>query len=469
MAITPLSFADIASSSNQESIATNSTLSATDDETTFFLTQSPESETPVQNTNDGSNTPASVPLAVPENENCSDSSVGTPALTQTESDDPQQYMQLMTSQQPTPLQALFDMTSPESLYAVAAEPDANTVVPSEPMQPETSDEEIPVQLSSGSELTADLSESTAITTTAAPVSLPPQEPGLNPLQTRKSETEKSDTDQSAETKTDTTAQTTASNVITNSNTTVLPFADTLSYINFTPVNNTQQNNSASLLLQTENNVTSSPNNYLQSGITVSSEVTKPELGSVQHNLLSSNEVFDNKTAISDLTLQLLNSVTPSAPFSATSDAVNFSQSSGNDSAITIGSEMLETLKNQVSVQLTQKSQEATIRLDPPNLGQLEIAVSLKDNKLSVQINADHAGIREALQNSKEQLRQILIPEHGSQVDVDIGQSSSQQSRQQNYDLWQEPEVMPSSDLTLGNSDSTLATSVVSGDWLNTVV
>ncbi len=141
------------------------------------------------------------------------------------------------------------------------------------------------------------------------------------------------------------------------------------------------------------------------------------------------------------------------------------------SAQQLGEQLLDTLKQQVSLQLTQQSQQATIRLDPPHLGQLEIAIRLDGDKLTVQINAEHAAVRESLQNSREQLRQLLIPSHGSGVDVDISQEqpSTSQQRQQTYALWQEPDILSAATVTTAQAATLSSAPVTTGDWLNTVV
>ena len=174
--------------------------------------------------------------------------------------------------------------------------------------------------------------------------------------------------------------------------------------------------------------------------------------------------------------QLLASVLTSAtsqqqPSTSVANSSNSAAATTSTSAQQLGEQLLDTLKQQVSLQLTQQSQQATIRLDPPHLGQLEIAIRLDGDKLTVQINAEHAAVRESLQNSREQLRQLLIPEHGSSVDVDISQEqpSTPQQRQQTYALWQEPNILSAATVTTDRAAALSSEPVATGDWLNTVV
>lgn len=148
------------------------------------------------------------------------------------------------------------------------------------------------------------------------------------------------------------------------------------------------------------------------------------------------------------------------------------KTSTNSTTQQLGAQLLETLKQQVSTQLSGKTQQTTIRLDPPSLGQLDIAIRIDGDKMTVQINAEHSGVRESLQSSREQLRQLLSTEHSGTVDVDIGQqpSSTPQQRQAAYMQIADTDRIRAAAIT---SDTT-ATSASSepdtaGDWLNTVV
>lgn len=138
-----------------------------------------------------------------------------------------------------------------------------------------------------------------------------------------------------------------------------------------------------------------------------------------------------------------------------------------------GEKMLNLLQQQVSLQLTQQTQQATIRLDPPHLGQLDIVVKTEGDKLTVQINAEHAAVRESLENSREQLRQVLMPDHQGGVDVEIGQgSSSAQQQQQTIELWDDESISTASSMpsTTGDTSDSIPESTTSNsDWLNTVV
>lgn len=99
-----------------------------------------------------------------------------------------------------------------------------------------------------------------------------------------------------------------------------------------------------------------------------------------------------------------------------------------------GEQMLHALRETVQVQVQQRFQQATIRLDPPELGSLEIFISHEQGRLSVQISAAQGDVARLLQHTSERLRQELVEQNTLQVSVQIssdaqGHSGREQSRQ----------------------------------------
>ncbi|MEC7940396.1 MAG: flagellar hook-length control protein FliK [Pseudomonadota bacterium] len=85
-----------------------------------------------------------------------------------------------------------------------------------------------------------------------------------------------------------------------------------------------------------------------------------------------------------------------------------------------GEQMLQVLQDRVTVQAQQNLQEAKIRLDPPELGKLDLLVRVEGDRLSVQINATNAVTREALIQVSERLRAELQEQNFVHVDVNVG-------------------------------------------------
>lgn len=93
-----------------------------------------------------------------------------------------------------------------------------------------------------------------------------------------------------------------------------------------------------------------------------------------------------------------------------------------------GEQMVVALRDNVELQLNQRVQNATIRLDPPELGAMEILVRHEAGQLNVQISASSADVVRLLQNTSDRLRQELVGQNFLQVNVQV--SSDSQSGQQ---------------------------------------
>lgn len=99
----------------------------------------------------------------------------------------------------------------------------------------------------------------------------------------------------------------------------------------------------------------------------------------------------------------------------------------------LGEKLTALLKDRIQFQLGQQQQISTIRLDPPSLGKLEIAVQLDAGKLMVHIGANQSDVCRSLQQFSENLRQHLTAQNFMEVNVQVsseGQSQQQQHQQQ---------------------------------------
>ncbi|STK08205.1 lateral flagellar hook length control protein (FliK-like) [Escherichia coli] len=82
-----------------------------------------------------------------------------------------------------------------------------------------------------------------------------------------------------------------------------------------------------------------------------------------------------------------------------------------------GRKLTTLLKDQIHFQLNKQQQISTIRLDPPSLGKLEIAVQLDNGKLMVHIGANQSEVCRALQQFSDDLRQHLTAQNFMEVNV----------------------------------------------------
>ncbi len=84
-----------------------------------------------------------------------------------------------------------------------------------------------------------------------------------------------------------------------------------------------------------------------------------------------------------------------------------------------GEQMLQVLQDRVTLQAQQNLQEAKIRLDPPELGKLDLMVRVEGDRLSVQIHSNTAVTREALMQISDRLRSELQNQNFMHVDVNV--------------------------------------------------
>ena len=101
---------------------------------------------------------------------------------------------------------------------------------------------------------------------------------------------------------------------------------------------------------------------------------------------------------------------------------------------TLGMQLVQALKEKVELQLNQEVQQARIKLDPPEMGRLELSIRLEGDKLHIHINASNGAVRDALNAQADRLRNDLLAQHTGGVEVSVGQEGqSQQSSSPQFD------------------------------------
>ena len=106
----------------------------------------------------------------------------------------------------------------------------------------------------------------------------------------------------------------------------------------------------------------------------------------------------------------------------------------------LGEKLTALLKDRIQFQLGQQQQVSTIRLDPPSLGKLEIAVQLDAGKLMVHIGANQSDVCRSLQQFSENLRQHLTAQNFMEVNVQVSSEGQSQQQQQQQSGYQQDEV-----------------------------
>jgi flagellar hook-length control protein FliK len=89
----------------------------------------------------------------------------------------------------------------------------------------------------------------------------------------------------------------------------------------------------------------------------------------------------------------------------------------------------EALGQRVHWLIGQQSQHAQLQLNPPQLGPMEVRISVNQDQASVMFASHHAMVRDALDAAIPRLREYLAEQGLSLVDVDISQHSFAQQDQ----------------------------------------
>jgi len=79
----------------------------------------------------------------------------------------------------------------------------------------------------------------------------------------------------------------------------------------------------------------------------------------------------------------------------------------------------QSFANNVSWMNNEKVQTANIRISPAELGPIEIKMTVKQDQLTLNINAHHALTRETLENAMPRLREVLANNGFNSVNVDV--------------------------------------------------
>ncbi|QPF74163.1 flagellar hook-length control protein FliK [Roseateles sp. DAIF2] len=86
--------------------------------------------------------------------------------------------------------------------------------------------------------------------------------------------------------------------------------------------------------------------------------------------------------------------------------------------------LMQVLGDRLQLQIAARSDQAVIRLDPPMLGQVEIAIRQQAGELQVRIAASHGEVVRQIQQVSEHLRQDLVQRHSGEVSVQVAQAGA---------------------------------------------
>lgn len=158
---------------------------------------------------------------------------------------------------------------------------------------------------------------------------------------------------------------------------------------------------------------------------------------------------------------LMNSVT------ANSDSVSqWKADSLGANPVQWGHKLLNMLTDKVQLQVGQHLQKAQIRLDPPNLGTIDISISVENERTTVNLVASHQQVRDAISQTLDQLRQNLGTKLNTEVTVSSQADTSGQGHSRQSSRFQEN--MIAGQWHDANNESASSTQQNS-EWLNRLV
>lgn len=110
------------------------------------------------------------------------------------------------------------------------------------------------------------------------------------------------------------------------------------------------------------------------------------------------------------------------------------------------------LGERINWMVNQKLNTATIRMDPPMLGRLDVHIQVTDDATNVTINTQHAQTRDMIENASSRLREFLQENGYQNVNVDVShqQEQRQQASEQADDTAAGKESLSEQESTNGN-------------------
>lgn len=96
------------------------------------------------------------------------------------------------------------------------------------------------------------------------------------------------------------------------------------------------------------------------------------------------------------------------------------------------------LGERLQLQMKDQIQHATIRLDPPEMGKIDISMHAENGRLQVTISASQSEVYRALQQTSNDLRQSLTGQNFMQVNVQIAPDAGQRERDEHRPATPQP-------------------------------
>lgn len=200
---------------------------------------------------------------------------------------------------------------------------------------------------------------------------------------------------------------------------------------------------------------------LLNGGSTPNEQTSLELNSslsaAVKSLADSGEGF--KPALSQNTGQSVNS-----PNVNNDTQFNWSPIKLRGSQEQMSEQLHSVLRERLQIQTDSRVQQATIRLDPPDLGKIDISLHIDAGKLNIQIHASQSDVYRSLQQMSNELRQHLTEQNFVQVNVQVFSDSSHQGQEKRRETFKDDSILTAQEIKtsssqVGRRDDSILTTV----------
>ena len=184
-------------------------------------------------------------------------------------------------------------------------------------------------------------------------------------------------------------------------------------------------------------------------------LTDQPLNVIQSILSSSLDGSDSSQGVNPLSAQmrLASDTTPTSPLAANP---NF-----------YSPKWQESVTDKVMWMSAKGLKEATIQLDPPELGHMTIKVAVVQEQAQVSFTVQHASVREALDSHSIRLREMFAEEGIVLADVDVSDQSSQQDNMPESD--QQANTDQNSELAVSSEADSVSVSSISRSLIDSYV
>jgi flagellar hook-length control protein FliK len=188
------------------------------------------------------------------------------------------------------------------------------------------------------------------------------------------------------------------------------------------------------------------------GVTVTS-MPGEQVAKVSQSQITASAEADMSSDLEKPALSLndLNLVTQKAPTKLTQEQATLLQMDQQSRPMKL-SEAGQALVDKIQTMISGEFKHALIRLDPPELGLLEIKIQVHQEQTQVQIVTQSTQVRDALEQQSARLRESLSEQGLSLSDLDVSDQQSQQEERDGSGLGQQGEEADDID----SSDSQLA-------------